>query len=205
MRQCSAPEMFGGSRPKRALTIRATCPAGTIGIAGTTAAAAGGAACSVGPCGGGSETGRLGGASSSGLGFGASTPDWPPGGMKLWPPPTCPGGRGTESKPGGIVVCCATACDAVTANAKAAAQSRRRPCGPVRRAVMHPVYRPKSGEFKPSRLLYVALVQGLAPCYAQRTELRMPEEALDLLKTRRSVKPIELIGPGPAPAELDTL
>jgi len=69
--------------------------------------------------------------------------------MKLWPPPTCPGGRGTESNPGGIVVCCATACDAVTANAKAAAQSRRRPCGPVRRAVMHPVYRPKSGKFKP--------------------------------------------------------
>jgi len=32
----------------------------------------------------------------------------------------------------------------------------------------------------------------------------MPE-ALDLLKTRRSVKPIELTGPGPAPAELDTL
>jgi nitroreductase len=32
----------------------------------------------------------------------------------------------------------------------------------------------------------------------------MPE-ALDLLKTRRSVKPIELTGPGPLPAELDTL
>src|SRR5947208_7977551 len=32
----------------------------------------------------------------------------------------------------------------------------------------------------------------------------MPE-ALDLLTTRRSVKPIELNGPGPAPAELDTL
>jgi nitroreductase len=32
----------------------------------------------------------------------------------------------------------------------------------------------------------------------------MPE-ALDLLKTRRSVKPIELTGPGPAPAELETL
>jgi nitroreductase len=32
----------------------------------------------------------------------------------------------------------------------------------------------------------------------------MPE-ALDLLKTRRSVKPIELNGPGPAPGELDTL
>src|ERR1044072_4470376 len=32
----------------------------------------------------------------------------------------------------------------------------------------------------------------------------MPED-LDLLKTRRSVKPIELTGPGPAPAELDTL
>src|ERR1044072_871858 len=32
----------------------------------------------------------------------------------------------------------------------------------------------------------------------------MPED-LDLLKTRRSVKQIELTGPGPAPAELDTL
>ena len=32
----------------------------------------------------------------------------------------------------------------------------------------------------------------------------MPE-ALNLLKTRRSVKPVELTGPGPAPAELDTL
>jgi nitroreductase len=32
----------------------------------------------------------------------------------------------------------------------------------------------------------------------------MPE-ALDLLKTRRSIKPMELIGPGPSPAELDTL
>ena len=32
----------------------------------------------------------------------------------------------------------------------------------------------------------------------------MPD-ALELLKTRRSVKPIELIGPGPAAAELDTL
>src|SRR6476661_808082 len=32
----------------------------------------------------------------------------------------------------------------------------------------------------------------------------MPE-ALDILKTRRSVKPIELTGPAPAPAELETL
>jgi len=32
----------------------------------------------------------------------------------------------------------------------------------------------------------------------------MPE-ALDLLKTRRSIKPIELDGPGPTPAELETL
>src|SRR6476659_262522 len=30
-------------------------------------------------------------------------------------------------------------------------------------------------------------------------------EALDILKTRRSVKPIELAGPAPAPAELETL
>ena len=32
----------------------------------------------------------------------------------------------------------------------------------------------------------------------------MPD-AFDLLKTRRSVKPIELTGPGPTAAELDTL
>src|SRR5438445_8990998 len=32
----------------------------------------------------------------------------------------------------------------------------------------------------------------------------MPE-AIDLLKTRRSLKPVELIAPGPSPAEVDTL
>ena len=32
----------------------------------------------------------------------------------------------------------------------------------------------------------------------------MPD-ALDLLKTRRSVKPIEMTGPAPSPAEIDTL
>ena len=32
----------------------------------------------------------------------------------------------------------------------------------------------------------------------------MPD-ALQLLKTRRSVKPMELAGPGPTPAEIDTL
>jgi nitroreductase len=32
----------------------------------------------------------------------------------------------------------------------------------------------------------------------------MPE-ALDLLKTRRSIKPIELNGPGPSPSEIETL
>jgi nitroreductase len=36
-------------------------------------------------------------------------------------------------------------------------------------------------------------------------EFESMPEALDLLKTRRSVKPIELGGPGPGPAELDTL
>jgi nitroreductase len=44
-------------------------------------------------------------------------------------------------------------------------------------------------------------------CSAQppaRTEDTMPD-ALDLLKTRRSVKPIELSGPGPSAAEIDTL
>ena len=32
----------------------------------------------------------------------------------------------------------------------------------------------------------------------------MPD-ALELLKTRRSVKPREMTGPGPSPAELDTI
>src|SRR3977135_4602744 len=32
----------------------------------------------------------------------------------------------------------------------------------------------------------------------------MPE-ALDLLKPRRSLKPVELAGPGPSPAEIETL
>src|SRR6201997_3598727 len=32
----------------------------------------------------------------------------------------------------------------------------------------------------------------------------MPD-AIDLLKTRRSFKPVELSGPGPSPAEVDTL
>ena len=66
---------------------------------------------------------------------------------------------------------------------------------------MHPVYRSKSGEFKPDAL------SSLIGARATRTGIRngrMPE-ALDLLKTRRSVKPIELTGPGPAAAELDTL
>lgn len=31
------------------------------------------------------------------------------------------------------------------------------------------------------------------------------QNALDLLKTRRSVKPIEMTGPGPSPAEIETL
>ena len=45
----------------------------------------------------------------------------------------------------------------------------------------------------------------LGAWYAQiRAEYAMPD-AIDLLKTRRSVKPIELTGPGPAAAELDTL
>jgi nitroreductase len=54
--------------------------------------------------------------------------------------------------------------------------------------------------------IQAAFVTVSAPWYAHvvTTEPRMPE-AIDLLKTRRSVKPIELNGPGPAPAELDTL
>jgi nitroreductase len=47
-----------------------------------------------------------------------------------------------------------------------------------------------------------------ASAYVTRTGLpgaaKMPE-ALDLLKTRRSVKPMELAGPGPSVAEIDTI
>src|SRR3954466_9788926 len=53
---------------------------------------------------------------------------------------------------------------------------------------------------------------GLSPiaAYVTRTsnrrhqETEMPE-ALDLLKTRRSVKPGELTGPGPSASEIDTI
>src|SRR6266568_1909620 len=109
MRQCSPPVMAGGSRPKRALTIRATWPAGTIGTVGVTVAV-------VGACGGGGAAGggnaagcTEGGASTIGLagaapdaGGGASTPDGAPGGIRFWPDPIEPGGRGMDSKPGGV-------------------------------------------------------------------------------------------------------
>jgi nitroreductase len=39
---------------------------------------------------------------------------------------------------------------------------------------------------------------------AMTKEPRMPD-AIELLKTRRSLKPIEMTGPGPSPAELDTI
>src|SRR5262245_53838895 len=101
MRQCRPAAMFGDSRPNRAFTMRATCPAGTIGTAGLAAALEGGVA-------GGSATGcDAGGVSCNGFGFadggGASTPEDAPGGIKFWLPPIAPGGRGTSLKPGGMV------------------------------------------------------------------------------------------------------
>jgi nitroreductase len=49
-------------------------------------------------------------------------------------------------------------------------------------------------------------VTALTACYAHaiRPEQEMPE-ALDLLKTRRSLKPVELVAPGPSTSELETL
>src|SRR5712671_6541168 len=146
MRQCRPPVMLGGSRPKRALTIRATCPAGTIGVVGTARAVDGAGAGWAG--GGGSATGCAeGGASCSGLGEagGASTPAGPPGGTKF--PPTALGGRGTESKPGGTVVW-ANACDPAIAMRNATAKPVRHSVEKSRRAVMSLVYRLKSGKFK---------------------------------------------------------
>jgi hypothetical protein len=90
--------MFGGSRPKRALTIRATCPAGTIGHVGAAAVeAARGAAC------GGGSGGLWRRSSCKGRGVGgASTPDDRPAASEFWLGPIDPGGRGIASKPGGL-------------------------------------------------------------------------------------------------------
>src|SRR5437868_2477599 len=94
MRQCSPPVMAGGSRPKRALTIRATWPAGTIGVGGaTTAGVAAGAGAGATADGVWSCIGADGGAS---VGPGGGTG------------PTVFGGRGTVSKSGGVN-CCAFA------------------------------------------------------------------------------------------------
>src|SRR5262249_11518606 len=139
--------MFGGSRPKRALTIRATWPAGTIGTVGTACAAG---ACAAGAGGGGHGGGcaaggrnlRRFGSAPAGC-CGSAGPDGaiaagPPGGTKLCVVvPTDPGGRGIASNPGGTVVC-AAACDAPNASTStAAAQSgRSRPAGADRRPVM---------------------------------------------------------------------
>jgi nitroreductase len=67
---------------------------------------------------------------------------------------------------------------------------------------MAPVYRRKSGKFKPLTMVchrHDGMIRATG-----EPESQMPD-ALDLLKTRRSVKPIELGAPGPGPAELDTL
>src|SRR5688572_866594 len=124
--------MLGGSRPNRALTIRATCPAGTIGTVGTMMEVDGAGA--AGADGGGTATGwAAGGPSCSGLGLagGVSTPEDAPGGTRFWLGPIEPGGRGGElSNPGGRN--CASAGEAAIATAIATAvtattANRRRP------------------------------------------------------------------------------
>src|SRR3954452_20553477 len=99
MRQCNPPVIGSGSRPNRALTIRATWPAGTIGTV-----EAGGGAGGAGAGGGGSGAGgRGGGPGMSGLdgACGASIPPGcDPAGARLGGP-IDPGGRGMLSKPGG--------------------------------------------------------------------------------------------------------
>src|SRR3954469_14254090 len=98
MRQCNPPVIGSGSRPNRALTIRATWPAGTIG----TVEAGGGAGGGAWDEGGGSAAGCAGGGPRMrGLegACGASTPpDDDPGDTRLGGPIE-PGGRGMLSKP----------------------------------------------------------------------------------------------------------
>src|ERR1051325_1275475 len=105
MRQDKPPGIGVGSRPKRALTIRATWPAGTIGTV-----EAGGGAGAGGDAAGGSAAGCAGGgpriSGFDGAG-GASTPDPEPDGARLGGP-IDPGGRGMASKPGGV---CANAAE----------------------------------------------------------------------------------------------
>jgi hypothetical protein len=45
----------------------------------------------------------------------------------------------------------------------------------------------------------------MAACGRRIESERQMRDALDLLKTRRSIKPIELCGPPPTAAEIDTL
>jgi nitroreductase len=61
-------------------------------------------------------------------------------------------------------------------------------------------FRPKSRRIQAG--IWFVSFGGL--CYPQRQQTAMPD-AIDLLKTRRSVKPIELQGPGPTATELATL
>src|SRR5437660_12671503 len=42
-------------------------------------------------------------------------------------------------------------------------------------------------------------------CWKHPCERMTVPEAIELLKTRRSMKPREMTGPGPSPAELDTI
>jgi nitroreductase len=51
----------------------------------------------------------------------------------------------------------------------------------------------------------LAGLSALAACVTRTALERKMPEALDLLKTRRSVKPMELSGPGPSVAEIDTI
>jgi len=136
---------------------------------------------------------------------GARTPPGcDPGGTRLGGP-IDPGGRGMESNPGGV---CPIAGDTRTPHATSKAAAGRRPRDSMAaKAVMMPRFT-AANLANSSRWAEFVSVPG--PCYAQPGRLfrictyRMPE-ALDLLKTRRSVKPIELSGPGPTATELDML
>jgi nitroreductase len=71
----------------------------------------------------------------------------------------------------------------------------------VRKAHDLALFGPNHGDFKPP-----LFVNARMPCYGANPadEDPMPD-ALELLKTRRSMKPIEMTGPGPDTRELETL
>src|SRR6516162_11710826 len=201
--------MAGRSWPNRALSASTPCPGGMLGALGAACAcapglAAAGSDCSNGP-------------------FGATLPL---GGMRLWAggtDGTSSGGRSVNaSGPWVLPKNCAFAVAASAASQTPAAKTSWPPLPSlVPPMLMAAVFDRNSGKFKPlagvchrCRPVLGAALADLCwrKCgYLSRrsrshaARIKPMPDALELLKTRRSIKPIELAGPAPSAAEIETL